>query len=109
MGQWRTACTGQGATWVAAECFCAMNAGSSPSGSADDDPNDNVYCWWSWRPDGCEPNRWVDTSHYDRRCETINGRTECRDVWVDSGYWESGNCNNGRWIKRCSDGTEIWY
>jgi hypothetical protein len=105
-GQWAIQCvTGLQGSWVALECLCVVSATSSPpTGNPDPNPSDNVQCWWSWHSNGCEPDRWVDTSHYDRVCNP-----DCRDVWVNSGYWESGNCNGGRWIKRCDDGTEIWY
>ncbi|MEW5851060.1 MAG: hypothetical protein AB2A00_19895 [Myxococcota bacterium] len=95
-GNWQYQCTNQGAYFSDFDCFCVMNGGAPPS--EDPDPDDN--CGWEYEY-YCEPDRWVDDSHYERRCETVNGQTECRDVWVDDGHWEDGGCNHVRWVWKC--------
>ncbi len=95
-GHWVTECGTIGGYFSAFDCYCVLGGSTPPN--ADPDPTD--ACGWTWEY-YCEPDRWVDTSHYERRCETISGQTECRDVWVDSGRWEEGGCNHTRWVWKC--------
>lgn len=85
-------CTEYGGYWVQAECFCAF-ADEAPPGAADED------CYWRWDAPPCDPDRWVDTSHYECRYDERN-ELRC-DVWVQSGYWEDGACPTGHWEEIC--------
>jgi hypothetical protein len=95
-GHWQTECGSIGGYLTAYDCYCVLGAGAPPS--EDPDPDDS--CRWEWEY-YCEEDRWVDTSHYERRCETVNGETQCHDEWVSSGYWEDGGCNHVRWVWKC--------
>ena len=85
-------CAEYGGFWVQAECFCAF-ADEGPPGDADEN------CYWKWIAPPCDPDRWVDTSHYECRYDERNER-RC-DVWVESGYWEDGACPTGYWREIC--------
>jgi len=95
-GTWSPQCTSMGGYFNAFDCYC-MQDGTAPP-SEDDNPDDD--CGWEWEY-YCEEDTYRDTSRYERRCETISGKTQCRDVWVNSGYWESGGCNHVRWVWKC--------
>lgn len=95
-GTWASQCAGLPGYFSAFDCLCIVDG--TPPPSSDPDPDDG--CGWEWEY-YCEPDRWVDTSRYERRCETVNGQTECRDVWVQSGRWEDGGCNHTRWVWKC--------
>jgi hypothetical protein len=106
-GQWAQACADIGGSWSSFECFCFTNTDTLMPTAAPETPDqadDDVVCWWSWRLRYCDPDRWVDTSYYERVCDS----TGCWNEYVDDGYYEDGQCY-GRWIKRCSDGNEYWY
>ena len=107
-GQWATACSDIGGSWSSWDCFCFM--GTSPMPTAQAMPpqnavgnNEDVVCWWRWKDLGCDPDRWVDRSYYERQCDAYG----CWQEYVNDGYYEDGECY-GRWIKRCSNGYEYW-
>lgn len=95
-GQYAGRCGQYGGYWIADECYCAF-AGQPPPA---EDPGAN--CYWHWEAPPCDPDRWVDTSHYEQECSyDTNGDYVCDSVWVESGYWEDGACPAGYWERRC--------
>jgi hypothetical protein len=106
-GQWAQACAQLGGSWSSFECFCFTNTETLMPTAAPETPpqaDEGVVCWWTWKQRYCDPDRWVDTSYYERVCY----RDECWWEYRERGYWEDGRCY-GRWIKRCTDGNEYWY
>jgi hypothetical protein len=111
-GQWATACSDIGGSWSAWDCFCFVGTSPMPTAQAvppqdaingNGDDEDDVVCWWRWKDLGCDPDRWIDTSYYERVCDSHG----CDDEYVDDGYYVDGECY-GRWVKRCSNGYEYW-
>jgi hypothetical protein len=108
-GQWAVACAGIGGYWGAEECFCYVGTSPPPSENAvlpqsvATDDTDDIVCWWRWKDLGCDPDRWVDRSYYERVCDAHG----CWNEYVQDGYYEDGDCH-GRWITRCSNGYEYW-
>jgi hypothetical protein len=106
-GQWAQACANIGGSWSGWECFCFVGTATAMPSAAPERPSlarDDVRCWWKWRHTYCDPDRWVDTSYYERVCY---GGT-CYNEYVHRGYYVDGRCY-GRWIKRCTDGREYWF
>ena len=110
-GQWAVACAGIGGFWSPEECFCFVGTTAPPNEAAvlpqsisqGGDNAEDVVCWWRWKDLGCDADRWVDRSYYERVCDSHG----CWNDYVEDGYYEDGDCH-GRWIKRCSDGYEYW-
>lgn len=110
-GQWSVACAGIGGFWSPEECFCFVGTTPPPSEAAvlpqsisqGGDNAEDIVCWWRWKDLGCDADRWVDRSYYERVCDSHG----CWSEYVPDGYYEDGDCR-GRWIKRCSDGYEYW-
>ena len=110
-GQWAVACAGIQGFWSAEECFCYVGTTPPPNEAAvlplsisqGGDNAEDVVCWWRWKDLGCDADRWVDRSYYERVCDAYG----CSNEYVQDGYYEDGDCR-GRWIKRCSDGYEYW-
>lgn len=107
-GQWAQACADIGGSWSAWDCFCFV--GTSPMPTAQAMPpnsaaseDEDVFCWWRWKDLGCDPDRWVDRSYYERQCDSQG----CWQEYVEDGYYEDGECY-GRWVRRCSNGYEYW-
>jgi hypothetical protein len=106
-GQWAQACAGMGGSWSSFECFCFTHTDTVMPTAAPETPeqaDEGVTCWWTWRLRYCDPDRWIDTSYYERVCQG----DDCWEEYVPDGYYEDGECY-GRWIKRCTDGNEYWY
>lgn len=107
-GQWSQACADIGGSWSSFECFCYVGTAPMPTAQAVP-PNhafgqdDDVICWWRWKDLGCDPDRWVDTSYYERVCDSRG----CWQEYVDDGYYVDGECY-GRWVRRCDNGYEYW-
>jgi hypothetical protein len=108
-GQWAQACAGINGSWSSFDCFCYVglpeqmpqSTAYPPGGAYNDD--EDVTCWWRWKDLGCDPDEWVDTSYYERVCDSSG----CYDDYVYDGYYIDGECY-GRWVRRCSDGYEYW-
>src|SRR5690606_5801554 len=82
-GTYRGNCASQGGYWIAAECYCAFSDVGPPNQAPEPD------CWWHLVEPPCDPDRWVDTSHYETECRyDHNDNYICESVWVPSGYWE---------------------
>ncbi len=94
-GTYQGNCATQGGYWVAPECFCAFNDDGPPG--YDPEPD----CWWHLEEPLCDPDRWVDTSHYETECGYQNDEYVCENVWVSSGYYEDGACPPPYWEQRC--------
>src|SRR5690606_7450713 len=94
-GTYQNNCASQGGYWIAQECYCAFSDVGPPHQPPEPD------CWWHLVEPPCDPDRWVDTSHYETECYTINGEYTCESVWVTSGYWEPGACPAPYWDQRC--------
>ena len=110
-GQWADACANIDGYWSPEECFCYVGTTPPPNEAAvlpqsvsqGGDNAEDVICWWRWKDLGCDADRWVDRSYYERVCDSDT----CWNEYVEDGYYEDGDCH-GRWIKRCSDGYEYW-
>lgn len=95
-GTYQGNCATQGGYWVPEECFCAFTDVAPPN----EDPEPD--CWWHLEEPPCDPDRWVDTSHYEEECYYDgNGDQVCESVWVSSGYYEDGACPSPYWEQRC--------
>jgi len=106
-GSFEQECRGQGAYWIAQECYCAFDVSELPSKEL----TDIRYCWWTWRDRyyvWCEADTWVDTSYYDQDCyyDYYYEYEVCDSVYVQDGYWEAGICHyEPYWEEVCYDGT----
>lgn len=95
-GTYQTNCSNQGGYWIAQECFCAFSDVAPPTDPPEED------CWWHLEEPPCDPDRWVDTSHYEDECYyDANDQYVCDAVWVEDGYYEDGACPSPYWDKRC--------
>lgn len=96
VGQWSQTCTSMGGYWVASACQCVFSEQPPPSYEPSED------CWWHLEQPPCDPDRWVDTSHYEDEC-TYDAYDQyvCDSVWVESGYYEDGACPAPYWLERC--------
>jgi hypothetical protein len=94
-GQWSATCGQNGGYFVFEECLCVFADAPPPAEGTD-------QCYWTWEQGPCDPDRWVDTSHYEDEC-SYNSQDvwECHAVWVESGYWEAGDCPAGYWLEIC--------
>jgi len=95
-GHWSDTCTAAGGFWVYTDCLCTFAETPPPTEYAGDG------CYWHWEEGVCDPDRWVDTSHYEDDCYyDSNNDLRCDSVWVTSGYYEDGACPSPYWDKRC--------
>jgi hypothetical protein len=96
VGQWSQTCTTMGGYWVQSACQCVFTDVAPPGY----EPFAN--CWWDLEQPPCDPERWVDTSHYEDECYyDAYDQYVCDAVWVESGYYEAGACPSPYWIERC--------
>lgn len=94
-GQWSTICSQNGGYFIQQECLCVFSGEPPPTTATDG-------CYWSWYQGPCDADRWVDTSHYEDVCGyNANDQWECHSEWVESGYWEAGDCPSGYWQELC--------
>jgi hypothetical protein len=96
VGQWAGTCGSMGGFWVQSACQCVFSDMPPPSYEPTED------CWWHLEQPPCDPDRWVDTSHYEDECYyDAYDQYVCDPVWVESGYYEAGACPSPYWLERC--------
>lgn len=95
-GHWSETCQSGGGYWVYTDCLCVFADAAPPDEYAGDG------CYWHYEQPVCDPDRWVDTSHYEDECYyDANDEWRCDPVWVESGYYEAGACPSPYWDRRC--------
>ncbi len=95
-GQWASTCYSLGGLFVAEDCLCVFNTIPYPSSDAGES------CYWHYEEGDCDPDQWIDTSHYEYDCYTDSyGDNVCDPIWVESGYYETSACIDPYWEERC--------
>lgn len=104
-GTYSTNCQSQGGYWVPQECFCVFSDSPPPQTTPDPDgfaSDEPPVCWWHHEQPPCDPDRYVDTSHYEERCfYNADDVWTCEQVWVQEGHYEPGACPPPIWDLRC--------